>query len=874
VLAGATFSNQPDSSLTPSPSKTMLEPDSLPDTSSQLPLPVAVGGTGHLNRSLHLSDMLLGSKFAGLIEWDHERPHLILSAINLKKYGLAPMQIGNGHQQWVDLVVPEYKQRLIDHLESFYSGQTHRARTSSDIVYVVANGDSKFAVRQETFGQYDKEGRLVELKSLIVDLPSSVVGQADVELENQRFREIVDSIPSWVFIKNDRHEYQFVNQAYAAVYGIPAHECIGKTAIELGADPDCVKGNPEKGIRGFWAADDEVLATGEAVHIAVEPIVVNGKTKYLQTIKKPLNKQTLFGFAHDVSYLKTIENKIATELRDNKTLNSINEILRSGKEVDNTFQRVSQLLLESLDAEKAEIQFSDRGKGQSSVLAKKAKEQDLEPTAARHTVRRISVSIEFASRQIGTLTVDRCESDPDFSEKDENLLQSVANQIAFQLNQRELAEEIKHRAYHDSLTELPNREKLILQLQQELSISTLKDQFCGLVFLDLDGFKTVNDTLGHHAGDQLLTAVAKRLSAAILPHDMLARLGGDEFAILLTNLPDKETGAEIAGQLLNVFEESFCILGRTLHLRASAGVSFFPDDGQDVSTLLQRADAAMYHAKSCGKNSCCIFIQEMADKVSRRLEIEADLRRAINFNQLSLAYQPKFELITGKAIGVEALVRWNHPEQGNIPPATFIPVAEESGYIIELGRWVIDEACQAAVRWQKVLGYPINLAVNVSPLQLERDDFVDEVLATIARTGFDPSQLELELTETYLMKQVDEISPRLETLRDHGIKISIDDFGTGYSCMSYLKSLPIDFLKIDQSFVQLLDSDGNDEENAIMRTIVHLAQMMGIKTVAEGIETDKQGELSARFGVDLGQGYLFSRPITEEETLDFFRSQR
>ena len=317
---------------------------------------------------------------------------------------------------------------------------------------------------------------------------------SDIELENQHFREIIDSIPSWVFIKNDKHQYEFVNRAYAAVYGIPARECVGKTAIELGADPECVKGNPEKGIAGFWAADDEVFATGKPVHISVEPMTVNGETKYLQTMKKPLDKRTLFGFVHDVSYLKTVEKKIALELRDNKAINSINEVLRSGKEIGDAFQRVSQLVLDTLNADKAEIQYSDRGKGQTSVLAKKAKDKNAEPTSARHIIRRISVSIEFANRQIGTLTVDRCEGDPDFSQQDEQFLQSVANQIAFQLNQRKLAEEIKHRAYHDSLTDLPNRDKLILELQEALNISTHKDQFCGLVFLDLDGFKTVNDT--------------------------------------------------------------------------------------------------------------------------------------------------------------------------------------------------------------------------------------------------------------------------------------------------------------------------------------------------------------------------------------------
>ena len=854
----------------------MIIPHPQPESNSQLPSLFPTGESTDSNRSLNVFDMLLSSQFAGLVTWDHQRPLCILSAVNVKKYGLAPEQIGTGYQRWIDLVVPEHRDRFIEHLEWFYSSQSRGTHSSSNVDYVIANtntnananDDSRYTVRQETFGLYDKDGILLSLKSLILDLPSSTDGASDMEQENQRFRDIVDAIPSWVFIKNKQHQYEFVNHAYAAVYGIPAHECVGKTAIELGADPECAKGNPEKGIVGFWAADDEVLATGKPVHISAEPIIVNGETKYLQTMKKPLSQDTLFGFVHDVSYLKTIENKIAIELRDNKTINAINEVLRSGKKVSDTFQRVCQLILDSLDADKAEIQFSDRGKGQTSVVATKTAEK--ETTSARIHVRRVAVSIEFANQQIGTLAVDRTEGKADFSQQDEKLLQSVANQIAFQLNQRKLVEEIEYRAYHDSLTDLANREKLVLELQEAFNISTHKDQFCGLVFVDLDGFKRVNDTLGHHAGDLLLVAVASRLAAVTHPNDLLARLGGDEFAILLTNLPDKETGVKIADQLLNVFKKSFSILGRTLHLRASAGVSFFPDDGKDASTLLQNADAAMYHAKGSGKNYCCTFTQEMADEVSRRLGIESDLRRAIGSNQLSLGYQPKFDLRTGKAVGVEALMRWDHPERGSIGSATFIEVAEESGYIIELGQWAINEACQAAVRWQAELGHSLNLAVNVSPLQLRREEFVDEVLATVARTGIRPDQLELELTETYLMKQIDEISPRLQILRDHGIKIAIDHFGTGYSCLSYLKNLPVDVLKIDGSFVQQLDSD---ELNLIMRTIVHLAQMMGLKTVAEGIETDKQRELSAKYGVDLGQGHLFSRTLSEQETLELFQKQ-
>ena len=796
------------------------------------------------------------SRHLALITWDVAIPLQLVEATGTTQLGMPVDVIECDSRLFWEFVEESDRPLLQSHLSAFYQPDETRRETTGEIGYSINNGDRTLMIREETFATYDN-GELSSLQSLLTADRS-----CELEEQNQFFRKILNLVPSWIFIKNSRHEYQFVNESYASIYGVTPGECLGKTAIDLGADPECAIGNPEKGIEGFWAADHEVLATGKSVEIEAEPIFIDGQTRFLQTLKIPVADDQLFGFVHDVSTLKEMESRFAIELRDNKAINLVNVALRADNEVGATLREVGRIVLESLEADRAIIEF--RGGEPILVHSRDAVSDDEFTTSMVESIEKV---IEFASRQIGVLKVDRMAGRDAFESVDANLAQQIANQIAFKLHQRELAEEISFRAFHDSLTNLPNRESLIAKLRQ--ATQDPDSQISAVIFLDLDGFKTVNDTLGHHAGDEILLAVSSRLGEITDKENWLARLGGDEFGIVLPNLSDRESGMEVVRTYLESFTDSFNVMGREIHLGASIGITFFPQDGRDVATLLRNADAAMYAAKASGKNSFRVFTEEITKKSNERLLLEADLRRSIALEELRLVYQPKIDLETLQCVGVEALTRWMHPVRGRIGPDRFIPVAEDSGFIIELGHWAIREACSAAVRWHRENGVWLTVAVNVSPIQVERPDFVEMVLRTVAESGMPTSNLEVEVTETQFMRHISGFAPKLQALRDQGITVSIDDFGTGYSCLSALQDLPIDCLKIDKCFLDCLEGSLADFEgnHGVLGSIVYMANAMELRTVAEGIETAKQLDIARLLGVDIGQGYFFAKPMEESAVL-------
>ena len=396
--------------------------------------------------------------------------------------------------------------------------------------------------------------------------------------------------------------------------------------------------------------------------------------------------------------------------------------------------------------------------------------------------------------------------------------------------------------------------------------------------LDLDGFKRINDSLGHHIGDELLIGVAERLKQIAAPNEVIARLGGDEFAILINDLESEEAGVEAGRRYLETIQRPFKVDGRDLNVGASFGISLYSDDDSGESTMLQRADSAMYYAKTSGRNQCQRFTQSIADQNNNRMLLEQALRRAMNSDdELFMVYQPIFDLKTQKPNGVEALVRWQDPERGMVMPSEFIPMAEESGLILQLSNWIMKRALSEIAQWNRDLDCPIQLSLNVTPPELEQYDFDTRVLRVLDEVGFDPHLLNLEVTETFMMKRFDEVSVRLGRLRAKGVQISIDDFGAGYSCMSYLQNLPIDCLKIDKSFIGMLDFDPAQHDAkklAIAEMIVNLANSVGLKTVAEGIETENQLHHSIALGAETAQGYLLSRPLPEREAFDFFQSHQ
>ena len=437
---------------------------------------------------------------------------------------------------------------------------------------------------------------------------------------------------------------------------------------------------------------------------------------------------------------------------------------------------------------------------------------------------------------------------------------------------RAMAEQIAHSAEHDFLTGLPNRLLLIDRINQAIALARRNMEKVALLFLDIDGFKHINDSLGHPTGDKLLQCIANRLRDCVRAPDTVSRQGGDEFIVLLQGVKQPEDVAVAAKRLLKSVAETYSMIQFNLHITTSIGVSLFPEDGADAETLIKNADIAMYQAKENGRQSYQFFKPEMNIKAVDRQSIEEDLRRALERNEFSLHYQPKINLATGAITGAEALLRWSHPTRGLVSPAQFIPIAEDSGLILPMGAWVLREACRQAQAWTEA-DLPVGtIAVNVSAIEFRNKDFLEELFATLSQTGLDPRSLELEVTESALMKNSEIAASVLQTLRSAGVRIAIDDFGTGYSSLSYLKKFPLDALKIDQSFIRQVGD--SPSETTIVSAIISMGQSLKLRVIAEGVETAEDLAFLKDYECDEAQGYYFSRPVPAEQFAALLRTER
>jgi diguanylate cyclase (GGDEF)-like protein len=392
-----------------------------------------------------------------------------------------------------------------------------------------------------------------------------------------------------------------------------------------------------------------------------------------------------------------------------------------------------------------------------------------------------------------------------------------------------------------------------------------KEQPMAIFFLDLDRFKFINDTKGHSIGDVLLKKVAECLQQAVGSDCMVSRYGGDEFIILANNM-DKQRASLLAKKILDRFSEAIDLDRNTYFITPSIGISLYPADGTDIESLIQKADTAMYQAKENGKNNFQFFSCELANLTLRKIELENDLRKALEQNDLQLYYQPQIDLETGKLVGVEALLRWKHPGLGNISPTEFIPLAEDSGLIVPIGLWVLETACEQNKAWQDAGFEAIPIAVNISVRQFQDEQFVDKVLSILEHTGLNPAYLELEITESILQNK-NESTKILNQLKEHGIRFSIDDFGTGYSSLSYLRYLPLDKIKIDKSFLDQIDVDSH--QRTMAKTIIDMGNNLGFTVVAEGIEKQEQVTILKEYACQIGQGYYYSLPLMVEQMDNF-----
>ncbi len=497
------------------------------------------------------------------------------------------------------------------------------------------------------------------------------------------------------------------------------------------------------------------------------------------------------------------------------------------------------------------------------------------PPALRVLGVRSSLAVPIAGKERPYGVLDIHSTEPNhFTPQDVHFVQASANVLADALERHAADEALRHRVLHDSLTGLPNRLSFVDSLRDALQRGIASGSPVGILFLDLDHFKLINDSIGHHAGDDLLQAVAPRLRAHLRPGDIVARFGGDEFGILVDRLTDEEEAMAIADRVAGAFSEPYSMGGADHFVTASIGIAVARPTGRepvDAELLIRDADAAMYRAKERGRGRCEVFDAEMRARAVHRLETERELRHALDRDELELHYQPLVGLGSGEIVGLEALVRWNHPERGLLDPSEFVSIAEDSGLIEPIGRWVQETACRQALGWHDLRPdqRPLDVAINLSARQVAHRDLADSVREILARTGLDPVNLRLEVTESVLVEESASATATLEALSEIGVRLVLDDFGTGYSSLAYLNRFPFDALKIDRSFVEGLGVE--QERTAIVEAVIGMARALSLDAIAEGVENEAQLSELRRLGCDFAQGHLFSRPLTPDKVTTLLR---
>ena len=475
----------------------------------------------------------------------------------------------------------------------------------------------------------------------------------------------------------------------------------------------------------------------------------------------------------------------------------------------------------------------------------------------------LSVPIIVNTEFWGFLELHQCSSESLWSPQEESIVFAMAASISAALQRQETEQIIHHQAFHDALTNLPNRILFNDRLSLALAAAQRGEKRVAVMFMDLDRFKTINDTLGHSVGDSLLQEVSQRLSGCLREGDTVARWGGDEFTILLPQIESVDSVTQTAFRILESLKAPLQVGTHELYISASIGIALFPDDGLETETLVQNADVALYRCKEQGRGRYELYTPTMNSKGPELFVLENNLRQVLDRNELLLYYQPKLDLATGRVIGLEALLRWQHPELGLVSPALFIPIAEETGLIVEIGEWAIRKACQQTVAWHRAGFKPLSVAVNLSARQFFQPNLVEMIAQALGDSGLEPGALEIEITETTAVKRINFTQTVLMQLQEMGVKIAMDDFGTGYSSLNYLKQLPLNTLKIDQSFIRDLQPHSKDRE--IIHAVIALGQGLQLKVVAEGVDSPVQLDILRQLNCDIVQGFLFSRPLNVAE---------
>lgn len=670
-------------------------------------------------------------------------------------------------------------------------------------------------------------------------------------------QQLIEAVPQPIFFKDAAGRYLGVNSTWERFFGIPRTQFIGKTVFEL------YPHNPELA-RRHHDRDQELFAARGSQSYEAAIAAADGRVHHTiynkATFSRPDGSVAgLIGIITDVTGLKEAEAALRESEARFRDLTELSSDWYWEQDAELRFTQLSSKIHEfSLDA------GEHIGKTRWEMPVIGVTDEQWQAHRGLLAAREPFQDFVYQRRDIhGNLRTISVSGRPIFDEQ--GRFQGYRGTGRDITEQRRAEEQIRHMAQHDALTGLPNRMLLHDRTGQAIAQAQRNRGMLAVLFIDLDRFKTVNDSLGHAIGDRLLKAIAGRLVACMRGSDTIARIGGDEFVVVLGDLDQPEDARHVAQKLLDSLSEPVTIDRHELKVTPSIGICAYPHDGRDVETLMRNADTAMYHAKQMGRNNYQFFTQAMNDAAQRRLAVENDLRHALERGEFLLHFQPQLDLRTGGIVGLEALVRWRHPQRGLVPPSEFIPAAEETGLIGPIGEWVLREACSQARAWRDAGHAQLQVAVNCSAPQFQREGFVEAVRRVLDATGLPPERLDLEITETVIVHHSEEVIARFQALDDMGVRIAIDDFGIGYSSLSYLKRFAVHQLKIDQSFVRDIHSDPDDA--AIVSAIIAIAHSLGLEVVAEGVETAEQLAFLRALGCDAAQGYYFSKPLPADEFL-------
>ncbi len=724
-----------------------------------------------------------------------------------------------------------------------------RMQSWKAVSLTILTGNGKEIPVEVSFGEHNSGGQRLFIGTLR-DMSSRKAFEEAANLSQR----IISTTSDMIAVVDKDYVYQMVNKAYLETFHKSHGAIVGHTVAELVGEDNFNTIVKEKYDRSF---------EGETVYYHAWFDLPGIGRHYMDLCYYPnrATDGTIVGaivFVRDITQQKTAEE--ALNISNRAVEASINGIVitdsvhpeRPIVYVNPAFCKMTGFTSQEVVGQNPRFLFrNDRNQAGLEHMRKAVREH----TSANTVVRNY--------RKNGEMFWNNIHVAPVFNE-DGKLTHyvGVSTDVTEQVHYEE---ELRYRATHDTLTGMANRNLLYDRLNQAILLAERNNECIAVLFLDIDRFKQVNDTLGHSAGDDLLRQVSERIQERLRKADTVARHSGDEFVIVLTAISNPQTAENVAREIHHAIGEPYRLQGHEVVTTCSIGISVYPQDSKESDILLRNADIAMYRAKELGRNAIEFFTHEMSSTISERMALEVNLRRAIERREFHLHYQPQFNLNTGRIIGAEALLRWHSNEHGWIPPAKFIPISEDTGMIIEIGEWVLKEACRQLVAWREA-GVDLDLmAVNVSGMQIHRGDFLSAVEQALEENGLEPQSLELEVTESVVMRHAEAVIDTMNKLNTLGVSLAVDDFGTGYSSLSYLKRLPLHKLKIDQSFVKDIPDDSND--TAIARAVIALGKSLQLRVIAEGIETDEQRIFLSHEGCDDGQGYLFSRPLPPENIL-------